>query len=98
VYVQGLEICKPAACPILSASTNLPMNGFFATVSKTYFWSRFYIKTIINHHHHHHHQTIFLPRQARDKHRKKLQKEVTSVSQVTAENKCKCLPPQQCDA
>eukprot|EP01043_Picozoa_sp_COSAG02_P044031 COSAG02_NODE_3887_length_6085_cov_3.846809_4_plen_273_part_00 len=28
---KGLEICRPAACPVLSASTNLPMNGFFAT-------------------------------------------------------------------
>ena len=23
---------RPASCPVLSASTNLPMNGFFATV------------------------------------------------------------------
>ena len=29
---QGLEICRPAACPVLSANTNLPMNGFFATL------------------------------------------------------------------
>eukprot|EP01047_Picozoa_sp_COSAG01_P028082 COSAG01_NODE_1875_length_8997_cov_11.927624_8_plen_202_part_00 len=29
---KGLEICRPAACPILSASTNLPMNGFFARI------------------------------------------------------------------
>jgi hypothetical protein len=29
---QGLEICRPAACPVLSAVTNLPMNGFFATI------------------------------------------------------------------
>ena len=30
---EGLEVCRPAACPILSLmSTNLPMNGFFATI------------------------------------------------------------------
>ena len=32
---EGLEICRPASCPVLSASTNLPMNGFFATVDAT---------------------------------------------------------------
>ena len=44
---KGLAICRPASCPVLSATTNLPMNGFFATV---------------------------------------------------ASKKCKCLPPQVCDA
>jgi hypothetical protein len=29
---QGLEVCKPASCPILSAGTFLPLNPFFATI------------------------------------------------------------------
>ena len=30
----GLEVCKPAACPVLSADSNLPLNPFFATISQ----------------------------------------------------------------
>ena len=31
---SGLEVCQPAACPILSATTNLPMNRFFVTITE----------------------------------------------------------------
>ena len=27
----GLEVCRPAACPIMTANTSLPANPFFAT-------------------------------------------------------------------
>jgi len=29
---QGLTVCKPAACPILSEKSQLPANPFFAVV------------------------------------------------------------------
>jgi len=30
---NGLEVCRPASCPVMSAQTNLPLNPFFATMS-----------------------------------------------------------------
>lgn len=29
----GLEVCRPASCPIMSDTTNLPLNPFFATLT-----------------------------------------------------------------